>query len=378
MIYFDNSASTYVKPKQVVTAIKNSMIKLTANPGRSGHSLSLQSALEVEKVRQQICDFFGATKPERVIFTQNCTDALNLAIQGSIIPSSHIITTINEHNSVLRPLFELKDILNLEIDICKPKNNFSITADDIKPLIKPNTSMICVNQISNVDGMSADITGIGELCQKHCITFLVDGAQSGGHIKIDMNKSHIDMLALAPHKALYGPQGIGVLCLSAKVKLKPIRYGGTGTDSILLKQPSSYPEGFESGTIATPNIVGLGAGLDFVQKNFNQIVKKIDDLSTFINFELRKIDNVICYTHPDNSYGVLSFNIKNVSSSDVSSILSERYNICTRSGLHCAPLKHKWLGTEKQGTVRVSLSSFNKYNECEKFIKVVRKIVKEF
>lgn len=378
MIYFDNSASTFVKPKEVINAMHSAMTKFSANPGRSGHRLALNSAIEVNKVREEVCQTFNVGKPERVVFTQNCTDALNLAIQGSIIPNSHIITTINEHNSVLRPLFELKDKYNLEISICQPKLNNQITASDIQPLIKANTSMICVNHLSNVDGMIADIESIGELCHCHCITFLVDGAQSGGHIKIDMQKSHIDMLALAPHKAFYSPQGVGVLCFSSKAKIKPIRYGGTGTDSILLKQPPSSPECYESGTVSTPNIIGFGAGLKFVNKYFSQITNKIDDLSTYLNFELRKIENIICYTHPDNAYGVISFNINNISSSDVSGILDERYSICTRSGLHCAPLKHKWLGTENQGTVRISLSYFNTYSECERLIKVIREVVKQF
>ena len=378
MIYFDNSASTFKKPKEVVSAIYNSMIKLTANPGRSGHKPALDSAIAVNDVREYICEMFGANRSERVIFTQNCTDALNLAIQGTVLPNAHIITTINEHNSVLRPLYELKDKIGIEISICEPKNNQMITVDDILPLIKPNTQMICVNHMSNVDGMTADIKSIGELCQEHCITFLVDGAQSAGHLPINMQNDNIDLLALAPHKALYGPQGIGVLCYSLKAKLKPIRFGGTGTESISLKQPLSPPECFESGTVATPNIVGLGAGAKFTKNNFDRISKKIDDLSTYLNFELRNIDGVKCYTHPDNCYGVLSFNIKDAYSSDISDILSNRFNICTRSGLHCAPLKHKWLKTTQQGTVRVSLSYFNTFSECEKFIKAIKIIAKEF
>lgn len=378
MIYFDNSASTFVKPREVVNSINNAMTKLTANPGRSGHKLALDSAMAINNVRQLVADAFNVGRSERVIFTQNCTDALNLAIQGSVVPNSHVIASVNEHNSVLRPLFELKDKIGIDISICEPSDNQQITVKDVQPLIKANTQLVCINHLSNVDGMPADILGIGELCQEHCLTFLVDGAQSAGHLEVDMQKAHIDMLALAPHKGLYSPQGVGVLCYSPRAKIKPIRYGGTGTDSISLRQPMSPPECYESGTQSTPNICGLGAGLKWTETHFDQIRKKLDDLTTYLNFELRKINGVKCYTHPDNAFGVISFNIKDAYSSDVSDILSSRFDICTRSGLHCAPLKHKNLGTEKQGTVRVSLCYFNTFTECEKLISAVTKLAKEF
>lgn len=378
MIYLDNGASTYKKPKEVVNKINFAMKNLTANPGRSGHKSSMNAFFEVNRVREKICEFFGAYKSENVVFTSGCTEALNLAILGNLKENSHIIVTANEHNSVLRPIFTLKEKYNLDITVVYPKLKSKLTQDDIITHIKPTTSLICTNHISNVDGMEAEISSIGELCQEKCIPYLVDCAQSAGHKKIDMRKSGIDLLAIAGHKGLYGPQGVGALCFSPRAKPNPIKFGGTGTESISLKQPSISPECYESGTIQTPNIIGLGAGIDFVQKNFYDIQKKDEDFTTYINFELRKIPNVKVYTHKDNANGVLSFNIGNVDSSIISSILDEKYNIATRSGLHCAPLKHKSLGTTAQGTVRVSLSYFNTFTEIEHFIKAVKHISKNF
>ena len=231
--------------------------------------------------------------------------------------------------------------------------------------------------MSNVDGEIADIKSIGEYCSENCILFCVDGAQSCGHLSLDMHKNCIDLLALAPHKGLYAPQGVGVLCFSKRSKLKPIRYGGTGTESENVYQPTGSIESYESGTLATPNILGLGAGLDFVKNNFKKINSKIDDLGTYLNYELSNINGVKVYTHPNNSFGIIGFNVKDYGSSEVSQILSDKYNICTRGGLHCAGLKHKALGTLEQGIVRASLSYFNSFSDCVKLVKAIKDISKQ-
>ena len=373
MIYFDNSATTHTKPKEVISAVMSGLTKYSANPGRSGHKLSVNTEIEIEKVRQKVADFINAP---HIAFTENCTDALNLAIQGTFNNGGHVICTTNDHNAMLRPLFELQKKGVLEISIASPKQPGRLTIEDILPLIKPNTYMICVNHISNVDGEIADIKSIGEYCNEHCITFCVDAAQSIGHIKIDMQKNYVDLLALAPHKGLYAPQGIGVLAYTKKAKLKPIRFGGTGTEGASVYQPLGTTETFESGTLPTPNILGLGAGIDFVCKHFEEINEKIDDLSTYLNYELSNINGVKVYTHPNNSYGVIGFNIKDFGSTDVSQILSDKYGICTRGGLHCAALKHKFLGTIEQGVVRASLCYYNTFSECVKLVKAVKQITK--
>ena len=374
MIYFDNSATSFPKPKEVQRAVNEAFLKYGANPGRSGHSFSLASAIKVNDVRQSLCEYFNVSKPEHVIFTSGCTEALNLAILGSVQKGGHIICTVNDHNSVLRPVFELKKQGLIDVSVAEPEREDKLTVKDIEKLIRPETYLICVNHISNVDGMETELEAIGELCAEKCIYFLVDCAQSAGHKKIDMQKYHIDFLAFAGHKGFYAMQGVGALCYSHKVKLKPIKFGGTGTDSVSVFQPSDPPESFESGTIATPAIVSLGAGVKFVKDNFDKIKNKIEDLSTYLNYELRKIEGVKVYTYSQNSNGVISFNIKNMLSTEVSSVLDEKYGICTRSGLHCAPLKHKFLNTVKEGTVRVSLSYANTFTEVIKLLKAIKEI----
>ena len=376
MIYLDNSATSFPKPKEVQKAVNEVFTKYGANPGRSGHSFSLVSALKVNEVREDLSSFFNVGKPEKVIFTSGCTEALNLAILGSVQEGGHVICTVNDHNSVLRPLFELKSKGLIDVTVVEPQNQARLTVNDIKNHIKPNTYMVCVNHISNVDGMEAELEEIGELCAEHCIYFLVDGAQSAGHAFLDMQKQHIDFLAIAPHKGLYALQGVGVLCYSPKAKLLPIKFGGTGTDSINVHQPLEGPEAFESGTIATPAIISLGAGLKFVKEHFKEIKEKLDDLTTYLNYELRNIQGVKVYTHPDNANGVLSFNIKDIPSTEISSQLDTKYKIFTRSGLHCAPLKHKFMGTTYQGSVRLSLSYFTTFTEISRTLKAIKEIAK--
>lgn len=379
MIYFDNSATTHTKPKEVLKSVFDGLTSFSANPGRSGHSLSMLAGEKIFEVRQRLCNFLGADKPEHIIFTQNCTDALNLGILGTAVKGGHIICSCNDHNSLARPIFELKKQGIIDVTVVTPKLNGMLTASDIEPHIRPNTYLVAINHVSNVNGDTCLVKEIGELCLKKCILFMLDCAQSAGHTKIDMEKNHIDMLAIAPHKALYAPQGIGVFAFGIRANVKPIRFGGTGTASIDVYQPDEYPECLESGTLATPNILGLESGLKFVENNFEKINKKIDDLSTYILFELSKIDGVKTYTLSDNvHFGVIAFNIGNIDSGEIAQRLSTEYGICVRGGLHCAGLKHKQLETVEQGIVRVSLSYYNTFTECENFIKAVKKLSKKY
>ncbi len=376
MIYFDNSATTRTKPKQVIAETVKGLTKFSANGSRSSHTLALESALQINLVREKTKKFFDVDDISNVIFTANCTEALNMAILGSVQENGHIIFTSNEHNSVLRPLFHLQSEKKVTLSEAKPENDELLVWEDISKHIQSNTYLVCVNHISNVDGMRADIKKIGSQLKKLGILFLVDGAQSTGHERISMKESNISFLAVSPHKGLYGPQGIGLLLLGENIEIKPIKFGGTGTESFNLQQPKSLPESLESGTLALPNILGLGAGIDFVDEKFEEINEKIEDLVTFLNFELRKIDNVIVYTHPNNCAGVVSFNVKGKTSEEVSLILNEKYKICTRAGLHCAPLKHKLLNTIETGSVRVSLSYYNNFTEIATLIKAVKQIAR--
>lgn len=375
MIYLDNSASTFVKPKEVIKAVNDSLLYYSANPGRSGHKASIKAAFKVEEVRERIANHFNASSIENIIFTHNCTHALNYAIFGNVKKGGHIICTENEHNSVLRPLEHLRQLGLIDYSIAYQQNKKGIALEDIKKEIKPNTYMVICNHISNVNGSICDIDTIGNYCKNNGLIFLVDGAQSCGHIKIDIQKSNIDFLTVAGHKGFYAPQSIGCLITNNTYKPEPLIFGGTGTNSLELIQPETYPEKLESGTLSTPLIMGLGAGIDFVENNFYEIKNKLDDLTTYLNFELEKI-GVKCYTEPENAYGVLAFNIGDLDSGEVASILNEKYDICVRGGYHCAPLKHKALGTLSQGAVRVSISYFNTFSEIQKLIYAVKQIKK--
>lgn len=373
MIYLDNSASTFIKPKEVIRAVNESLIHFTANPGRSGHKASIKTAFKIEEAREHLAYHFNATSGENVIYTKNCTEALNLALIGSAKQNGHIICTENEHNSVLRPLEHLKSKGIIDYSIAFQTKDKGITLEDIKRELKENTYMVICNHISNVNGDISDINSIGKFCKDNNLIFLVDGAQSCGHIKIDIKENNIDYLSVAGHKGFYAPQSVGALIMNDTFRPSPITFGGTGTNSLELFQPELFPEKLESGTLATPLILGLDAGVTFVENNFKEISNKIDDLTTFLNFELSKLD-ITCYTHPENSFGVLAFNINELSSNEVATILNEKYDICVRGGYHCAPIKHKALGTIENGAVRVSISFFNTFSDVQRLVAAVKHI----
>ncbi len=371
MIYLDNGATTNVKPINVKRIVKKSMQKsYSVNPNRSGYKISSIVASKIFNIRESLASYFGADNFENVIFTSGCTEALNLAILSSFQIGGNVITTSYEHNSVLRPLFKLKEEGKITLTIIYPNKNGEISYKDFEKEIKPNTYMVACNFTSNVTGYSNDIEKIGKLCKKHNLLFLVDGAQACGHEKIDIQKLNIDFLSVAGHKGFYSATGIGALVISnvGKKFLKPIKYGGTGTKSSSPVQPSDFPDGFESGTPNVTGILSLGEGLNFVKKNQNKINNKIFKLTNYLVDKLKNIKDIKIYPTNNLNSGVISFNIKNFSSNDVGNFLSEKFGICVRCGLHCAPLVHKFYNTLGEGMVRISLSYFNNKKDINKLI----------
>ena len=371
MIYLDNSSTTHKKPLSVKLALLKSITKYSINPNRVGYKRAMEVSEQVFKCRELFANTLNTT-PENIIFTSGCTMALNLAIFGTAKKNGHIITTIFEHNSVLRTLEQLKEKENVSYTTLEPNKNGTITISEISKNIKPNTYMVIINHTSNVTGTTQNIESIGKFCKKHNLLFLVDGAQSVGHEDLDMQKSNINMLSIAGHKGLYGPEGIGVLALN-NVQVTPLLYGGTGTYSEKLKQPLDTPDGLESGTHNIPGILGLYAGLKFVTRKKEKINNKIKLLTETLLKEMNKIKNVNVYGNTAKS-GVVSFTVENLDSSEVTNILDEEFNIATRSGLHCAPLVHKYYGTIKNGMTRVSLSYFNSKRDILKFLEALKKI----
>ncbi len=363
MIYFDNSATSYHKPFCVIKAV-NKFIR-AANPGRSGHFLSQAAAMEIIKARLTIKELVCCPSEDNIIFCQNCTEALNTAIYGSKKTGGHIIYSCFEHNSVLRPLQNLKAEFGIETTLITPKNKIYITHTDVEKAIKSNTYLVIVNHISNVTGNKNDIKQIGELCRKKGILFLCDCAQSAGHVDIDMQKDNISMLTIAGHKGLYAPQSIGVLCLNDKVALNPLKRGGTGTNSVDANQPSNFPERLESGTLSTTLIAGLRAGTNFVIKHFDKHAEKTKMLTFYLHKKLKEIKNIKIYSSQNHPYGVVLFNLAKKDSVEVAEYLNS-HKIFVRSGLHCAPLAHEFLGTMSTGAVRVSLDFNNSKKQINK------------
>lgn len=363
MIYLDNAATTYYKPYSVKQAVNEALNLYTANAGRGGHKLAQLSAEKIYEVREKVLKFFDANN-HTCIFTSGCTSALNLAILGSVKQGGHIITTYLEHNSVLRPLEYLKSLGKIDYSIVE-----NIDIQDIEQQIKPNTYMIITTQASNVTGEVIDVKGINQLCKKYNLLHLVDTAQGGGHIFDSLND--IDMIAFAGHKGLYGLGGVGGLIVKNNVELNPIMFGGTGTMSESLIQPISFPEGFEVGTLPNIPIISLGAGIDYVIKNKNYIINKQKILHTAITEMFDNLDFITKY-YDKNSLGVYSFNVGELDSSYVSDYLNEMFGICTRSGLHCAPLVHKHFGTQDRGMVRVSFSSDNNLEDIKKLERALK------
>lgn len=377
MIYLDNASTTNHKPLCVKLAMLKSMIKkYCANPGRSSHQYSLNAGNMVYETREILNEFFGNDCVNNVIFTSGCTEALNLAIFGTIKKGGNVVYTSNEHNSVARPLESLKTKGIITTTLVETNNLGVVTPDMIEKTISSDTYLVIVNQTSNVTGATSDICAIGKICKKHNVLFLVDGAQSAGHQKIDMVNDNISMLAVAGHKGLLAGQGIGALLFRNGVEVLPQKFGGTGTYSEQLLPPVTYPESLEAGTGATPLVFSLNAGVDYVKKHFYKINNKICLLTKYLLDEIKKLDGIVLFTQPNDYNGVVSFRVKNVSPSDVVEYFNEN-GICVRGGLHCAPLCHKKMGTLDGGTVRVSISSFNHKWEIKKFIGKLKQFLSE-
>ena len=398
MIYFDNAATGGFKPQRVIDTCTTAIKYLTANPGRSGHRLSVTGAETISNTRQAIAETFGGTA-DRVIFTKNCTESLNTAIFGLCKAGDHVITTVFEHNSVLRPLFALRNAGVISLSIVAPKFNVvapklsevaleqskvapervekqfiaSALLDAIKGAITDETSVIVMTAVSNVTGTVMPVSEVGAICKEKNITFIVDGAQGGGHVPLDVKQQNISALCLAGHKGLYGIMGSGVLVFSENTEISPLTYGGTGSDSFNENQPPFYPDKLESGTLNLPSIVALNEGIRYLKNNFLEFSNILTERTELIINELLENPFITCYSSI-NPAGIVSFSVKNLDSNQVADILNDKYDVAVRGGFHCAPLCHKYLGTDNTGLVRVSLSPQNSKTEINYFLRAIKQI----
>ncbi|MBD5145693.1 MAG: aminotransferase class V-fold PLP-dependent enzyme [Ruminococcus sp.] len=376
MINFDNSATSFPKPDVVKKAVLEAMNRYGGNPGRSGHRISLETAEAVYSARTAAADFFGA-EPDNVVFTQNCTHALNTAIKGTASAGCHIIISSLEHNSVLRPVHALSKG-KCSYSIAQVSHSDSETVENFRKLITPETRIIACTIGSNVTGQILPFVRIAELCRKHGICFIADGAQACGVIPISLSDG-INILCTAGHKSLYGPSGTGLLITDGKYKISPIMEGGTGSASMEKDQPDFLPDGLESGTINTSGAIGLGAGIRFVKKlGIDRIYDHESKLCRMFIHETQNIrmtgkmtvyrdDRVKSYLP------VVSFNVAGLSANETAAKLSDM-GFALRGGLHCSGLAHTALGTVPDGTVRFSPSVFNSEKEVRALASAVKKI----
>jgi len=368
-IYFDNAATSWPKPEETIKAIEYFSTNIGANPGRSGHSLSIDAGRTLMNAREAIAELFGIDDMLRIIFTKNATEALNLMIFGLIRPGDHVITSSMEHNSVMRPLRSLESS-GVELDVVPCSAAGELDPDDVAKAVRPSTKAIILTHASNVTGTIMPLEDIGAIARNRGILFCVDAAQTAGAVSLDIEKMCIDLLAFTGHKSLYGPQGTGGLYMAPGLEklIPPLMMGGTGSRSEFEKQPDFLPDKYESGTPNAFGIAGLDAGIRFIRdKGLDHIRNKEIELTARILDGLSGIQGIIIYGCRDakEQTPVVSFNVSGMSPSTAAMILDEDFGILSRPGLHCAPSAHKTIGTFPEGTVRFSLGWFNTLGETD-------------
>lgn len=368
MIYLDNSATSFPKPREVREKINECLRKYSANPGRSGHRLSMQISEEIYNCREKISKMFNAPDASSVVFTMNTTEALNIAIKGILKPGGHVIFTSMEHNSVVRPAYKLSETKGIEYSIANANIYGYVDAKTIEQHIRPNTQLIVMIHASNVCGTVNSVAAVGAIAKKHRIPFLVDAAQTAGILPLDMEKDNISLLATAGHKALYGPTGTGVLCLGKGVLPDTLKEGGTGSNSSDPRQPDELPDKYESGTVNAIGICGLLKGIDFINRVGRETIYNHEMQLTKIFLEdlsVIKGLNIHGYLTCTDRVGVVSVTLDNCDCVDVASVLDENYGIAVRAGYHCSYMAHNTLGTRDTGTIRFSIGAFNSLKDIK-------------
>ena len=377
MIYLDNAATSWPKPEIVYKTMDAFLRTKGGNPGRGSNSMALAARETVEETRRLVARLINVSETNRVIFTLNCTDALNLGLKGFLKPGDHVVTDCIGHNSLVRPLRKLER-QGVKVTGLPPSPDRGVVSpSDIEAAITRDTRLIVVTHASNVNGIIQPIEEYGAVARKHKIVFMVDAAQTAGKYPIDAAASNIDLLAFSGHKGLFGPPGTGVLFISEHVNLDTTREGGTGSFSEQEEQPEILPDKFESGTLNSAGIAGLGAGLKFI---FDETLDKIIAHEKFLTDKLiaglRDIPGITLYLPKDLSLmvPVVSFNVKGYQPGEAGTILDQAFDIKVRAGLQCAPAAHKTFGTFPSGTVRISPGYLNLAEEIELTVKAVERI----
>lgn len=373
MIYFDNAATGGFKPQSVLSAV-GAALKVCANPGRSGHKLSVACSERVYACRRALMEFFGGYSCDRTIFTKNCTEALNIALFGALRPGDKVVTTFAEHNSVLRPLQRLEET-GVEVKLAPLTRGGEIDIPALASMVHADTKAVVITLASNVTGAVTDVKKLRSAIPPRTL-LICDGAQACGHIPLNMRECGIDALCIAGHKGMYGIQGSGALLFSERIDPLPLMYGGTGSESFNLNMPDFYPDRLESGTLNYPAIVSLAEGVLYLKSHFNEERDKLRHLTSLLHEELSKMPFVRLYSRP-NYVGITAFSLGGMGSEQAAYRLSEEFAVCVRGGLHCAPLIHEALGTSDGGLIRASLSPFNTEREVGLFCTAVKSLASE-
>ena len=378
MIYFDNAATTRVKPKQVIDAVVQAMNTM-GNSGRGVHDASLDASRLIFDTRCKLAEFFGAENPKQIAFTCNSTESLNIALKGTLGPGDHVISTELEHNSVLRPLYELQ-AQGTEVTFVKSSRTGTLNYDDFEKNIRPHTKAIVCTHGSNLTGNLVDIQRVGDIARDHGLLFIVDASQTAGVFPIDVQKMHIDILCFTGHKSMLGPQGTGGIYVKDGLTVRPLKSGGSGVQTYLKHHPLEMPTALEAGTLNGHGIAGLRAAVDYLNETgIDEIRRKEQALMRQFYEGVKDIHNIRIYG--DFTTGdrcpIVALNLGDYDSSQVSDELCVTYGICTRPGAHCAPLMHYALGTERQGAVRFSFSHFNTEAEVDAAIAAMRELTEE-
>ena len=371
MIYFDNAATSFPKPECVNRELIKCVKKYLGNPGRSSHRLSLMAAEKIYSAREEVAELLGVNAPEQIVFTYNATHALNLAIKSFVTKDCHVLTSDFEHNSVIRPLEKMKQVLGITYSLFSCDGDVKANLDSV---LQANTTGIICSIASNVLGYELPLKLLSSYARERGLFLIIDASQAIGHIDINLEDTPCDALCAPGHKALFGIQGCGFAYFKDPQRREGLIEGGSGSDSINPNMPITLPEGYEAGTPATPAIVTLGSGIRFIKNvGIDEIGRKLRFLTCEAKYRLESIPSIKVYKE---GVGLISFNAIGLTSSYVSSMLDKK-GFCVRGGLHCAPSVHRKLGTLNQGTVRLSFSYLNHLNEIDALYKAIKSIVSE-
>ena len=383
MIYLDNGATTLRKPECVKEALLEALASM-GNSGRGVHDASLYAGRTIYRARESLAELLGAAAPEQVVFTANATESLNLVLGGLFEPGDHVITTVCEHNSVLRPLYRLQGVelslLPTKAGTGKERQAGVLDYQKLEEMVKPNTRGLVITHASNLTGNITDLKQAAAFAKKHSLLLIVDAAQTAGAVPMDMERMGIDVLCFTGHKGLYGPQGTGGVCVRPGLSIRPLKVGGSGIHSFDREHPSEMPAALEAGTLNGHGIAGLGAAARWLLETGVEQIRAREQalLRRFVD-GVKEVEGVTLYGNPDldRRTGIQSLNIRDYDSARVADWLYEDYGIAVRGGAHCAPLMHEALGTREQGAVRFSFSYFNTEAEADEAAAAVRELAEE-